>query len=69
MAQFPLIDGPALAEATGLIAAFGCKAGWEAAARADHHRSRGNVLGFCRWRQIARAITALRDEEVTGTVH
>jgi hypothetical protein len=62
-------DRATLAEATDLIARFGEHAQLEAAARADRSRSLGNVLHFCRWRQIERAIGMLRGEEVTGTVH
>lgn len=69
MNDFYLIDRRALSDATELMRAFGQAAGFEAAARADDSRDRGNLLRFCHWRQIERAVAALSDEEVTGTVH
>ena len=69
MTNFYLKDGRALADAAELMQVFGALARVEAAARADQSRGQGNLAGFCHWRQIARAITLLRDEEVTGTVH
>jgi hypothetical protein len=62
-------DRTVLAEANDLIARFGEHAGAEAASRADRSRSLGNVIHFCRWRQIERAIEMLSDPFVTGTVH
>ena len=62
-------DRAALSEATDLIARFGTLAQAEAAARADRSRTLGNVIHFCHWRQIERAIEMLVAEEVTGTVH
>jgi hypothetical protein len=62
-------DRAALAEAAELIDRFGEYARSEAAQRADRSRGLGNVVHFCRWRQIERAIDMLRDEEVTGAVH
>ena len=62
-------DRAALAEATDLISHFGEHARMEAASRANHSRSLGNVIHFCRWRQIERAIEMLSDEDVTGAVH
>jgi hypothetical protein len=64
-----LPDRAALLEATDLIAAYGDLARIEAAQRADRSRSLGNVIHFCRWRQIERTIAMLADEEVTGTTH
>ncbi len=69
MEQFYLKDRGAFEDAAELMRAFGNAAGFEAAARADRSRSRGNVLNFCHWRQIERAIASLRDEDVTGIVH
>jgi hypothetical protein len=48
---------------------FGEDAGVEAAARADVSRNRGNVSGFCRWRQIERMILALAHPQSDGTLH
>ncbi|HZF43091.1 MAG TPA: hypothetical protein VEZ48_06750 [Sphingomonadaceae bacterium] len=66
---FFLADRGAAADAAGLMARFGEHAPLEAAARADRSRLLGNVAHFCHWRQIERAIRALRDQDVTGTVH
>lgn len=54
-----LADPAAAADAADLIARFGPHAADEAAARADHSRSLGNVIHFCRWRQIGRMIDLL----------
>lgn len=62
-------DREALHEATELLARYGEYATSEAAIRADQSRALGNVLHFCRWRQIERTIEMLRAEDVTGTVH
>ena len=62
-------DRAALAEATDLISHFGEHARMEAASRANHSRSLGNVIHFCRCRQIERAIEMLSDEDVSGAVH
>lgn len=48
---------------------FGEYAGTEAAARADASRNRGNVIGFCRWRQIERMIMVLAHPQADGTRH
>ena len=65
----PLCDRAAFAEATELMTLFGEHALVEAASRADRSRSLGNVIHFCRWRQVERTILMLSEEEVTGTVH
>ena len=62
-------DRAALADATLLMAQFGDDAALEAAGRAERGRDLGNVLSFCRWRQIERVIAMLCANEVTGTVH
>ena len=62
-------DRAALAQATDLIAHFGEHAQLEAAQRASRSRSLGNVIHYCHWRQIERAIEMLSVAEVTGTVH
>ena len=62
-------DRAALADATDLITHFGELAQMEAASRADRSRSLGNVIHFCRWRQIERAIEMLSAKDVTGAVH
>jgi hypothetical protein len=62
-------DRAMLADATDLIAQFGGDAPFEAAARADRSRDLGNVLHFCRWRQVERLVAMLTADEVIGTVH
>ncbi len=62
-------DRTELTEATDLMAHYGELAQYEAAQRADRSRSLGNVIHFCRWRQIERMIALLSAEEVTGTVN
>jgi hypothetical protein len=65
-----LEDATALADATELIARFGEHAAFEAAARANHSRGLGNLVHFCRWRQIERLIALLNAEEADGvTIH
>ena len=54
-----LSDASAAAEAADLIARFGVHAASEAAARADRSRDLGNVIHFCRWRDIERMIETL----------
>lgn len=67
---FYLPDSSAVADATELIARFGEHAAFEAAARANHSRGLGNLVHFCRWRQIERLIALLNAEEQDGvTVH
>jgi hypothetical protein len=62
-------DRAAFTEATDLIARFGEHAQSEASQRASRSRSLGNVIHFCHWRQVERAIEMLSAAEVTGTVH
>jgi hypothetical protein len=62
-------DRATLADATDLIARYGEHAQHEAAVRANRSRTLGNVVHFCHWRQIERAIEMLSAEDVTGTVH
>lgn len=64
-----LADRAALAEAASLIEKFGDYAPSEAARLADVSRDVGNVIHFCRWRQIERMIVMLRDKTVTGALH
>ena len=64
-----LQDRAALVEANELIERFGELAALEAAQRASHSRSLGNVIHYCRWRQIERAIEMLSAAEVTGTIN
>lgn len=62
-------DREALAEATELMDRYGEYATSEAAIRADQSRALGNVLHFCRWRQIERTIAMLSAAEPSGSVH
>ena len=65
-----LSDPAAAADAAELIARFGPHAAGEAAARADRSRSLGNVIHFCRWRQIERMIELLSTiDPDDATVH
>ncbi len=66
----PFINGRAsLADAALLLETYGDDAGFEAAARAEASREKGNVIRFCHWRQIERVIVTLSDCEVRGTIH
>ena len=62
-------DRQALADATDLMAMYGEHACYEAAARAESSRNVGNVVHYCRWRQIERTIAMLSTEDVVGTIH
>ena len=62
-----LPDATAAAEAAELITQFGDHAAFEAAARANHSRGLGNVVHFCRWRQIERMINLLTSDDMDGT--
>jgi hypothetical protein len=54
-----LSDASAAADAAELISRFGIHAASEAAARADRSRDLGNVIHFCRWRDVERMIETL----------
>lgn len=70
MSHLPyLADQAQFNDAAELIARFGDDAGFEAAARADRSRDIGNIVHFCRWRQIERMIVLLSGDAVEGTVH
>ena len=70
MHELPFVaDRATLSDATDLISRFGDDAGFQAAALADRSRDVGNVVHFCRWRQIERLIVLLSVEEPVGTVH
>jgi hypothetical protein len=64
-----LADASFVADADDLIRIFGDDAGFEAAARADASRDRGNAIHFARWRQIERLIVLLSVDEPFSTVH
>jgi len=68
--QIYLPDAAAAADAAELIARFGDHAALEAAARANRSRGLGNVIHFCRWRQIERMILLLTSPDLAdATVH
>jgi hypothetical protein len=62
-------DRQTVVDANALISTFGDNAGYEAASRAESSRDRGNVVAFCRWRQIERLIAVLAAPEKVGTLH
>ena len=64
-----LADASFVADAADLIRHYGDDAGFEAAARADASRDRGNAIHFARWRQIERLIVLLSVDEPFSTVH
>ena len=64
-----LPDRSAAADAAELMTRFGDYAASEAAARADRSRELGNVIHFCRWRQIERLILLLEEGGRAQTIH
>lgn len=62
-------DRGMLADATELMTRYGDHAPFEAAARADRSRDLGNVVHFCRWRQVERLVLLLAEDEPSGTLH
>jgi hypothetical protein len=65
-----LPDASAASDAAELMSRFGAHAAGEAAARANHSRGLGNVVHFCRWRQIERMIHLLSATDPgAATVH
>lgn len=62
-------DRAAYEAAATLIDDFGHYAADEAAARAERSRSLGNIVHFCRWRQVERTISLLWDDRATGAIH
>jgi hypothetical protein len=64
-----LPDRSAAADAAELMTRFGDYAASEAAARADRSRELGNVIHFCRWRQIERLILLLEEGGGAQTIH
>ena len=59
----------AFAEAADLIAKFGDHAVSEARRRAGRSRELGNVIHFCRWRQIERLILLLAEGGRAHSIH
>ncbi len=64
-----LADRASAADADELISRFGDFAASEAARRAAESRTVGNVVHYCRWRQIERMIGLLAAGRGEGTVH
>lgn len=70
MTPMPYLRHRACAEtATELMHNFGDAAEHEAAARAYKSRDVGNVVQFCRWRQIERLIAIMNNGGANVTVH
>jgi hypothetical protein len=64
-----LPDRAAVADADALISRFGEHAASEAARLAHRSRSLGNVVHYCRWRQIERIIGLLAAGPGAATLH
>lgn len=68
--QHPFVaDRASALDAARLLAELGADAAAAAAARADISRDRGNIVHFCRWRQIERLIGVMADTESEQTRH
>lgn len=68
--QHPFVaDRASALDAAHLLAELGEHAAAAAAARAEVSRERGNVIHFCRWRQIERLISVMADVELEQTRH
>ena len=52
-----------------LITLFGPMAQIEAVARANHSRTLGNVIHFCKWREVSRLIDIFTEEPEDVTRH
>ena len=64
-----LPDRAAVADADELISRFGAYAASEASRRASRSRSLGNIVHYCRWRQIERMIGVLSAGPAGATRH
>lgn len=62
-------DRDAAREAAALVERLGVHAAQEAAARAEASRHLGNVVHYCRWRQIERLAEILAASSAGGTLH
>ena len=70
MASLPFVaDRSIWEDACLLMSRFGADAGFEAAARADRSRDKGNLHRFCHWRQIERLIVHLDGDGAAETLH
>ena len=62
-------DRQSALDAARLLTDHGHHAFGQAIARADESRDRGNVVTFCRWRQIAALIAVMNDSCGSQTRH
>ncbi len=62
-------DRSHIVAAQELISLFGPLATIEAAARANYSRTQGNVIHFCKWREVARLIDVFTSEPEGVTLH
>jgi hypothetical protein len=69
VSQLYLADRDLITDAAALMHVFGDYAADEAAIRASRSRSLGNVVHFCRWRQVERLLRWFAADAPTGTVH
>lgn len=67
--QFYIPDREAVSDAAKLVEEFGLLAGQEAAARANKSREKGNVVHFCRWRQIKRFVEWMDSGGAASSLH
>ena len=67
--SFYIADRQSALDAARLIVDHGDGAVGAAAARANLSRDRGNVVHFCRWRQIERLIAAMHEADGEQTRH
>lgn len=67
--HFYLSDSQAVADAAELLSSHGTDAALAAAVRASESRDRGNIVHFCRWRQIERLVEILARDEPCGSIH
>lgn len=68
--QHPFVaDRASALDAARLLAELGDDAAAAAKARAEVSRERGNVIHFCRWRQIERLIGVMADTDSEQTRH
>ncbi len=62
-------DRRTLDQAGELLSAHGNEAQNAARMRANESRDRGNIINFCRWRQIERLIASLEGSNEAETRH
>jgi hypothetical protein len=70
MKSIPYVhDRHHLDAASALIQSHGTLATSEAKARANESRDRGNVIKFCKWRQVERLILSLEPGAAAASIH